>query len=116
MSTPTNCPDRTARYLLDLQTKYRNDTIPSQKIVPGSNFEIVPSNPFRVMLSFSIIATGRADIYFVTSDGQLVFYTTSTTPFNVTVNQQQQYILPTLQWIVNAANNDDLTGMAVVKV
>ncbi len=115
MSDTTNCPDRTKQYLLSLQTKYREDDIPTTKCTPGQQTQIVPVNPFRVMLSFSIMATAQVDVYFVNASGQLVWYASGTTPFNVTVTQNLHFLLPTMAWVAIAANNDNLTGMTIVK-
>jgi hypothetical protein len=115
MANNANCPDRTREYLLNLQTKYREDDIPLTKFVVATATEIVTSNPFRVFLSFAVLPTGQVDIYFVNESGQLVWYAGGTTAFNVTVTQQLHFYLPTFKWVGIAANADAFIGAAVVK-
>lgn len=115
MTTQINCPDRTAQYLLSLQSKYRDDPLPIQKLIAGQYNIIAHSNPFRVFLTFSIRATATVDIYFVNGSGQLVWYAETATNINVTVNQQQQFILPTYQWVCFPTNSDTIAGSSFVK-
>lgn len=115
MSDTNSCVDRTNKYLLSLQTAYRESSIDSLKLVPAQQSEIVPSNPFRMMLSFTINATASVDVYFITGDGVLVKYATFAVPTNITVTFQQQYMLPTFRWIAIATNPDSVNGVSFVK-
>lgn len=116
MADQTNCPDRTKQYLLALTSKYRNNDIPLLKLTSGQFVEIVPANPFRVLLSIGVLATARVQFYFKTDSGLLVFYAESISFVNVTVTQQLHFNLPTMAWSVIADNPDDLRGMEVVKI
>lgn len=110
-----NCPDRTKKHLLDLQSKYREVVIPTTKLTPAIQNVIVPSNPFRTMLSFSINATATVDVYFINQSGELVWWVQRGSIFNVTLNSQINYILPTFSWVAIPTNPDFLVGTTYVK-
>ena len=110
------CPDRSRNYLTSLQTTYREDDIPAQKLPAATRLTVLPANPYRVMVCMSVIATAKVDVYMINAAGDYLLYASFTTPTGIVVSQQLQFILPTMSWAIQAVNNDLLTGLTITKI
>lgn len=112
-STP-NCPDRTALYLRSIQDSYREENT-FKKATPNVLTEVFPINAFRVLVSFSIVPTTTAKVFFRTGNGALILYHQDTIPFNVTVTQPLHFTLPTYEWLVLDTGTTPIIAIGIVK-